>query len=375
MSFKSPLKMELATEQPSPRTTVIQAFTQYIETLDRSPATVKTYTKNLRQFALYLLYKDIGSPQRQDVSNYKHYLQSDHYSIGFDDAGRWIYKRDTSGHKIIIRLRPNTINLYLQSVKMFFCWTAFNGIYPNIADHVKILKVDHTSHKKDALTPAQVLTIEKSIKARSAAREQYQKQQPKDTAGRVQRAIEQDKRLLALYTLAVNAGLRTIELSRASVHDIATKDGIAFLQIWGKGRAEPDQRKILSPEVYATIKDYLKTRNNPPGTHPLFTATGNRAGGQRLSPETISKLLKKAMQAAGYNSDRLTAHSLRHSAGSAAQEVTQNIYLTQKYMRHQDPKTTEIYIHDGEQEQEREKKLAQSIYKLYHDTSRGEKTK
>ena len=94
-----------------------------------------------------------------------------------------------------------------------------------------------------------------------------------------------------------------------------------------------------------------------------------------MAPETISRQLKEAMRAAGYNSERLTAHSLRHSAGSAAQSITNDIYATQKYMRHTDPKTTEIYIHDGEQEQERAAQLAQDVYNLYHNkTPEGDLT-
>ena len=86
-----------------------------------------------------------------------------------------------------------------------------------------------------------------------------------------------------------------------------------------------------------------------------------------MAPETISRELKRAMRAAGYDSERITAHSLRHSAGNAAQRITKDIYTTQKYMRHTDPKTTEIYIHDGESEQERAAQLAQDVYNLYHD--------
>ncbi len=51
------------------------------------------------------------------------------------------------------------------------------------------------------------------------------------------------------------------------------------------------------------------------------------------------------MQAAGFDSERLTAHSLRHTAGQNVMELTgNNIYDTQMYMRHSSPKTTEIYL-------------------------------
>ena len=70
------------------------------------------------------------------------------------------------------------------------------------------------------------------------------------------------------------------------------------------------------------------------------------------------------MQEAGFNSERLTAHSLRHTAGTNVQELTGNIYLTQQYMRHSNPATTEIYLHVDTERQETE--IAKQLYNLYH---------
>ena len=70
------------------------------------------------------------------------------------------------------------------------------------------------------------------------------------------------------------------------------------------------------------------------------------------------------MQQAGYDSERITAHSLRHTCGTSTQEITGNLYLTQKYMRHADPKTTEIYLHNNTEKQEAE--TAQQLFNYYH---------
>ena len=344
-----------------------QPIAEFIQWIDRSDTTARTYTKNLRQFAAWLKYSGILQPTPKDIIFYRQWLSGEHEAIQLDPATGWKFRTDPAGNVIKLTCRPNTINLYLRSVKQFFAWTAAAGIYPNIAESVHAPKVDRTSHKKDALTPAQVLAIEESITAQAAARAAAQADKEKDPAGRVQRATEQGKRLLAMYVLAVNAGLRTIELSRANIRDIEIKDGGAVLYVWGKGRTEPDQRIPLAPEVLQAIREYLNARaDRPTEAAPLFVSTGNRSGGQRMAPETISRQLKAAMRAAGYDSERLTAHSLRHSAGSAAQSITQDIYTTQKYMRHSDPKTTEIYIHDGEREQARAAQLAQEVYNLYH---------
>ena len=191
----------------------------------------------------------------------------------------------------------------------------------------------------------------------------------KDTAGRIQRSTEQGKRLFAMYQLAVNAGLRTIEISRANIKDLETKGGQSWLYIWGKGRSEADQKKPIAPEVAESIKDYLKSRTDHyTGNSPLFVSTGNRSGGNRIAPTTISTMLKKAMQEAGFDSEKLTAHSLRHSAGTAAMEATgDNIYLAQEYLRHSDPKTTERYTH--RQKDAAQAAIAKQIYDLYHGIS------
>ena len=174
-----------------------------------------------------------------------------------------------------------------------------------------------------------------------------------------------------MYTLAVNAGLRTIEISRANVRDLEVRNGRAVLYVWGKGHTEADAKKPLAPEVYAAIRDYLDSRSDrPTANSPLFVSTGNRSGGKRIAETTISKMLKQAMQAAGFNSDRITAHTLRHTAGTNVQEITGNLYITQKYMRHANPATTEIYLHNDTEKQETQ--TAQDLYNLYHGITAGD---
>ena len=340
-------------------------FNEFIQFIDRGEKTTRTYITNLRQFAAWLKYASIARPMRQDIISYRDYLSAEHDAIQLDAAEGWTYRRDKNGNRIRVTCKPNTIAQYLRSVGQFFRWTAAAGLYPNIAENVHAPKIRHDTHKKDALTAADVLTIEKSIQAAADEKAAAAAEAEKDTAGRIIRATEQGKRDYAMYVLAVNAGLRTIELSRANVKDIEVRNGRAVLYIWGKGHTEADARKPLAPQVYAAIKDYLNARSDrPTANSPLFVATGNRSGGQRIAETTISKILKKSMQAAGYDSDRITAHTLRHTAGTNVQEITQNLYVTQKYMRHANPATTEIYLHNDTERQEAQ--TAQELYNLYH---------
>lgn len=344
-------------------------FNDFVSWIDRSEKTARSYLTNLKQFMAWLKYASIINPIRQDILSYRQWLLSEHEAISLDleSVTGWKYRTDSTGEPIKINCKPNTVTQYLRSVCQFFKWTAANNLYPDIAANIHTPKVKHDTHRKDALTAKEVLQIEESIAQRAAEKAQAAQEAQKDTAGRMQRSTEQGKRLYAMYLLAVNAGLRTIEISRANIKDLETKGGQTWLYIWGKGHAEPDQKKPLAAEIAAAINDYLQSRTDKPtGSSPLFVSTGNRSGGKRIASTTISTMLKRAMQAAGFNSDRLTAHSLRHTAGTAVQELTGDIYTTQKYMRHSNPATTEIYLHNDTEKQEAG--IAQELYNLYHGT-------
>jgi integrase/recombinase XerC len=312
---------------------------QWVQFIDRGEKTTRTYITNLKQFFLYIQNTHTEQPTRETIISYREYL--------------------------IANYKANTVKQYLQTVRQFFVWTAATGIYPNIAANIHAPRIRTNTHRKEALLPADVLRIEQSIKAHGQLKLEKSEHAGKDPQGRCHRAAEQTKRELALYTLAVNCGLRCIELSRANIKDFETVGGVAYLYIWGKGHAEPDQRKALAPEVAEILQEYINERaDKPTFNSPLFVSTGNRSGGKRIAPETISRILKQTLKDAGYNSERITAHSLRHTAGTNVQAITNNLLLTQRYMRHENPATTEIYLHTNTERAEAE--TASRLFALYH---------
>ena len=351
-------------------------FDDFVAWIDRSEKTARTYLTNLKQFMAWLKYAAVVNPIRQDIISYRQWLTAEHEAIKLDPDSitGWKYRTDAHGNPLKINCKPNTIAQYLRSVCQFFRWTAANNLYPDIAANIHAPKLRHDRHSKEALTAPEVLAIEKSIAQRAQERTQAAQNAQKDTAGRMQRSTEQGKRLYAMYLLAVNAGLRTVEISRANIKDLETKGGQTWLYIWGKGRTEADQKKPIAPEVAAAVKEYLKSRTDKPtGNSPLFVSTGNRSRGKRIAATTISTMLKRAMQEAGFDSERITAHSLRHTAGTNVQEITGNLYATQLYMRHSNPATTEIYLHT--ETEQAEAGIAQQLYNLYHGTGTDNRAK
>ncbi len=358
-----------ALEVKSPQAFSFSLFDSFIKYIDRGDRTARTYLCNLRQFASWLSYSQIRKPQREDVISFRDWLLSEHEAIIYSkDPRGWEYRKDQRGRILRISCKPATVRLYLQSVKQLFSWTEACGLYPNIAKQIHSPKIRRDQFKKEAFSADQVLKIEETIEKRASARTEKQAQERKDTEGRIQRSTEQGKRLYAMYLLAVNAGLRTVEISRANIKDLEIIGGQAYLFIWGKGHAEPDQKKALASGVYEAIKDYLKSRTDfYNGSSPLFVSTGNRSAGKRIATTTISTMLKKAMIEAGYNSERYTAHSLRHTAGSCVMKISNgNLYTAQAYMRHADPATTEIYLHNNEETQRAEANLARDLFEYYH---------
>jgi integrase/recombinase XerC len=336
----------------------IESFCRYMDVEEK---TAKSYKDAVKSFLAYIRYRNITSPTRDTVREWRSWLLSEHEAIIMDGTG-WNYRRNKDGQKIILTCKATTAALYFRGLRSFFKWAAAVGIYENIADGLKAPRVDTSNHRKEALEAKDVAAIEKSMKAHSAQRGEAIT--GKDAEGRKQRNSEQGARDFAMFTIAVNVGLRTVELSRANVGDLKVIGGQPFIYIQGKGHHEKDARKPLAPEVYKTLKDYLEMRGAVSSNAPLFAATGNRSGGKRIQPGTIGKMLKKVMVEAGYNCEELTAHSLRHTAGTAAVELT-DIYTAKNYLRHQSVSTTEIYTHKSTEREEAA--TAEKIFAYYHE--------
>ncbi|NCB80355.1 MAG: integrase [Bacilli bacterium] len=280
-------------------TTVItyDTFERFISYLDASPKTIETYTKALRQFFNYIGLHGIRKPQREDVLAFRDDLKA-------------------SG------LKPTTVQNYITATRIFFKWTAQEGLYPNIAEHVKGAKLDK-NHKKDYLTSRQA----------------------KEVLAGVQTDSEEGLRNYAMLSLMVTGGLRTIEVSRADVEDLRTVGESTVLYIQGKGRDEKTEYIKISAPVEKAIRSYLKARENVEEGQPLFTSTSNNSKGKRITTRTVSGVVKTALRNAGYDSTRLTAHSLRHTAITLALLAGREITEVQQFARHANLNTTMIYNH------------------------------
>lgn len=275
-----------------------QLINRFIDFTDVNNLTIKGYKTCIKHFIKWLVDNQIKQPQRADIKAYKNYLDKSNLSVG-------------------------TKNQYLRAVKLLFKWLNSECIYPNIADNIKSFKVDYTKPKKDAFTEQDIKKIIDDVDTETL----------------------QGKRDKAILLLMLIGGLRINEVRLIDIQDIEIKNNQYIVNIQGKGHTEKDTFIKIIPKVYNAIKDYLDAKGNYKLSDALFTSTSNNSNNKRISREYLSTIIKNRFKNSGYDSKKLTAHSIRHTTATILLKASDNnIYKVQHHLRHTDPKTTEIYI-------------------------------
>lgn len=273
---------------------LFKSWLAYIK--DSSPKTQETYTRSIRQFLYFLVDHNITRPTREDIIAY----------------------RDS----LLAAKKPTTVNAYLMAVKQFFKWTELYNLYPDITKNVKGAKLD-AGFKKDYLTSKQVAKM----------------------LGKIDRSTLKGLRDYAILSLMVTTGLRTVEVMRADIEDLRTVADFTALFIQGKGHVEKTAYVKVEEPVEEAIRAYLKARGKAAATDPLFASIANRNGGGRMTTRSISRIAKESMIEADLNSDRLTAHSLRHTTATLNLLNGGTPEETRQLLRHTNLNTTLIYSH------------------------------
>lgn len=289
-------------------------FDDFFRFVDITEKSIGTYKRALKQFVKWLGLRGISTPQREDIIAFREELKQEH--------------------------KATTVQTYIVAVRLFFRWTAQKGLYPDIADHIKGAKLNK-EHKKDCLTTKQVKKVLASI----------------------DRSTVQGLRDYAILCLMLTGGLRTIEVSRADIEDLRTLGDNTVLYLQGKGRQEKTEYVKIVEEVETAIRTYLKASGSTEPKTPLFKCISNKNVGGRLTTRSISRIVKEALINAGYDSDRLTAHSLRHTTGTLNLKNGGSLEETQQLLRHSNINTTMIYLHHLERlNNKSEERIAKAIF-------------
>jgi len=284
-------------------------YEDFIRFLDAKPKTIATYTRAIRQFYNFVKARDIINPTRESILDFR----------------TWLTQKN----------KPTTVQNYIVTVRLFFRWLEQQGLYKNIADKIKS-PVISKEHKKDYLTSNQVKALLNNIKSDKS---------------------EQGLRDYAIIATMVVGGLRTIEIVRNNISDLRNVGDNAVLFIQGKGRDEKTDYIKLPSHVENAIREYLKSRKVLDEQEALFVSTSNNNFGSRLTTRSISWIVKTRLKQVGLNSSMLTAHSLRHTAGTLSLLGGGTIEETQQLLRHSNINTTMIYLHHIDRAKNRSEEL------------------
>jgi len=289
-------------------------FEDFFKFVDIAEKSIETYKRALKQFIKWLAVRGITQPTRDDIIAFRNELKETH--------------------------KATTVQSYIVAVRLFFRWTAQRGLYPDVADHIKGAKLTK-EHKKDCLTTKQV----------------------KKVLGKIDRSTLQGLRDYAILCLMLTGGLRTIEVCRADVEDLRTLGDNTVLYLQGKGRQDKSEYMKIVEEVEDAIRAYLKACGSTEPKTPLFKCISNKNHAGRLTTRSVSRIVKEALRNAGYDSDRLTAHSLRHTTGTLNLKNGGSLEETQQLLRHSNINTTMIYLHHLERlNNQSEERIAKAIF-------------
>ena len=145
----------------------------------------------------------------------------------------------------------------------------------------------------------------------------------------------------AIFETLYSCGIRVSELAGLNVYAIDRDNGT--LRVLGKGAKErivPVGRKAL--EAIAVYRELLHEETGT-GAHadgPLFL---NRQG-QRLTPRSIARILKKLATACGILTP-VSPHTLRHTFATHMLDAGTDLRSVQELLGHKNLSTTQKYTH------------------------------
>lgn len=279
----------------------------FLSSQDVRESSKVSYGKYLKGFLYWLREEGITKPIEEDLLAYRNYL----YSHSYTKNGR---ER---------KLSPFTISEYIVAVRKFFKWTAKKGKYPNIAIDLKGAKKP-SGFQRDYLILDLYLELLEAI-----------------DVGHLKGIRD-----YAIINLMVRASLRDIEVIRANVEDMRPRGDNIILYIQGKGKDSKDLPKTLKPDCYKPIQAYLNARGRVKDSDPIFVSLSNRNKEQRLTTKSISRIVKDRLRDIGIDSDKLTAHSLRHTGITYCLLGGATIQEAQSFAGHKDINTTLQYAHN-----------------------------
>jgi len=257
--------------------------------------TREAYARDFRDFRFYLSFigeRNFGAVTRADGNDFRNYL-----ATGRTPKGR--------------PFSPATIHRKLASIASFYEYCLQERLVPfSPLSNVRRPKVSKFS-PRSSLSKAQAQTLLRLVEEKSPT-------------------------LRALVALLLLGGLRISEALSVKASSLVYKDGHTVAQIQRKGD-KPDEVP-LSPLALRLLADSVEV-SKADGLPLVRTLAGGSMARQQASKE-----LGRLGREAGLPFD-LVPHSLRHTAGTLADEAGAPLERVQTFLGHENTETTLRYLH------------------------------
>ncbi len=282
----------------------IAQFGRYMQAERRaSPATVVTYTADLREFERYVLGQD---GDREEV-----FLPE---RITLSDIRAWIMALSERG------IAPVSINRKITTLRCFYRYLLRQGVVEQSpALKIRALRVGRRlPHFVDEGRMAALVRV---------------LEEPSEEF-----SVERDATVvLLLYA----CGLRRAELSSLSIGDL--DPGGRNLRVMGKGRRE--RLLPLLPAIATRLEHYLHLRTQetlaPGAEEALFITDRGRA----LTGAGVYAIVKRYLGDAGIQGKR-SPHVLRHTFATHLMQHGVSVRTVQQLLGHKSLAATQIYTHN-----------------------------
>jgi site-specific recombinase XerD len=159
----------------------------------------------------------------------------------------------------------------------------------------------------------------------------------------------------AMLELFFSTGLRVSELCALNRDLDLTRDEFSV-----RGKGEKVRVVFLSPAAKAAIKAYEAKRADVEDA--LFVQMSRNAGGSRLTPRSVERIVKRYAIKAGITR-KVTPHVIRHSFATDLLENGADLRAVQALLGHQHIATTQVYTHITD-------KHLREVHKAFHGKRR-----
>lgn len=223
-------------------------------------------------------------------------------------------------HLLARRLKPKTINCYLNSIRGFYDYLIY----------------EEQLQMQNPVKPGDVLRMSKPL-PRFLRDEQV----------RVLFAQIEDPRDMAIFKLMLRCGLRVEEVARLTLAAVDLKRAQVFVY---HGKGAKGRVVYLSKDAYQALLAYLEVRLISRSKR-LFLVSKGRFRGQSLNVRGIQYRMKYYSKKAGI---KASCHQLRHTMATQMLNADADLVTIQDLLGHAHIRTTERYCRVSNQKVRRD---------------------